>query len=100
MTTFRTPGGRTLSVADFAMPPYLPVIVPVNVAVTGTVVMRNVPEVAPAGTVMNAGQVAFVFVLVSATTAPSVGAGPLSVTLPVTFSPPATDAGVSVSPVG
>ena len=67
-----------------------------RVAVCVRVVIVNVTDVAPAGTVTDAGTVATVIVpLVSVTTTASV-AGPVRVTVPVLFTPPFTDAGFNV----
>jgi hypothetical protein len=66
-------------------------------AMTGLVVIVNVAEVAPEGTVTAAGTCAtFVLLLDRATEAPPAGAGPLSVTVPVELAPPTTVAGVRV----
>jgi hypothetical protein len=71
---------------------------------TGIVVTVNVAVVAPAATVRLAGTVAAAaLLLVSVTTAPADGAGPLSVTVPCVGLPPFTMAGFSVAeltPVG
>ena len=69
-------------------------------AVTGRVVTVNVALVAPAGMVTLAGTVATaVLLLARETRAPPLGAGPLSVTLPVEGDPPLTLVGFSVSEV-
>jgi len=69
-------------------------------AVTVKVGTVNVRLVAPAGTVTLAGTVATVVSLLERETrAPAVGAGPLSVTLPVEGDPPLTLVGFSVSEV-
>ena len=67
--------------------------------VTALVVTVNVALLAPAATVTLAGTVAVaVLLLVRATAAPPVGAGPLSVTVPVEdCTPPVTVVGFSVS---
>jgi hypothetical protein len=58
----------------------------------------NVALLAPAATVTVAGTVAAAVVpLIRETTAPPVGAGPLSVTVPVEGDPPVTLVGFSVS---
>ena len=63
---------------------------------TALVVTVNVALLAPAATVTLAGTVAVaVLLLVRATAAPPVGAGPLSVTVPVEGDPPVTLAGLS-----
>jgi hypothetical protein len=66
-------------------------------AVTFTVVIANVADVAPAGTVTLAGTAAETLELVSVTNTPPAGAAPLSVTVPVTPAPPTTDAGFTVT---
>jgi hypothetical protein len=66
--------------------------------VTATVVTGNVALVAPAGIVTLAGTVvAVVLLLMRVTTAPPLGAGPLSMTLPVEGDPPLTLVGFSAS---
>ena len=67
-------------------------------AVTGLEFTVNVALVAPAGTVTLEGTLAAALLLESATCAPPVGAGPLSVTVPVEdCTPPITLVGFSVS---
>jgi hypothetical protein len=67
-------------------------------AVTALVLTVNVALLAPAATVTVAGTVAVdVLLLERETTAPPVGAGPLSVTVPVEGDPPVTLVGFSVS---
>src|SRR6266481_4516662 len=66
--------------------------------VTALVLTVNVALLAPAATVTVAGTVAVdVLLLERETTAPPVGAGPLSVTVPVEGDPPVTLVGFSVS---
>ena len=67
---------------------------------TGLVVAVNVPVVAPAATVTDAGTCAAAVLLeVKLTTAPPVGAGPLSFTVPVDDTPPSTEAGLTLTDV-
>jgi hypothetical protein len=91
-----TVGALTVSVAVFD-PLRVPVIVAVVLDPTGDVVTPNVVEVAPPGTFTLAGTVAGP-ALLSVTAIPPVGAGPLSVTVPVEEPPPSTAVGLSVSP--
>ena len=65
--------------------------------VTALVFTVNVALLAPAATVTVAGTVAVDVLLERETTAPPMGAGPLSVTVPVEGDPPVTLAGFSVS---
>ena len=68
---------------------------PLTLAVTLAVVMVNVCDEAPAGTVTVGGAVAALLVSVSDTTAPPLGADPLSTTLPAEVPhPPITVVGV------
>jgi hypothetical protein len=65
---------------------------------TALVVIENVALVAPASTVTLAGTcAAAVLLLDSVTTAPPVGAAPLSVTVPVDPAPPTTLVGLTVT---
>jgi hypothetical protein len=91
-------GEFTASVAVFAAPPYVPVIVADVFDATASVVIVKVAVVAFAGTVTLPGTLAaFVLLLVSVTTAPPDGAGPVSVTVPVEEVPPTTDVGFTVT---
>ena len=75
-------------------------IVAVEVVVTAVVETANVPEVAPAGTVIMEGTVASVVSLeLKVTAKPPVGAGSPSVTVPVELFPPMTALGLSETPV-
>lgn len=91
-----TVGVLTVSVALFD-PPSVPVIVAVVLDPTGDVVTPKVVEFAAAATFTLAGTVAAP-VLLSVTVIPPVGAGPVSVTLPVDEPPPSTAVGLRVSP--
>jgi hypothetical protein len=66
-------------------------------AVTALVVTVNVALVAPAATVTLAGTAAADALLERETTAPPLGAAPLSVTVPVDGDPPLTVAGLSAT---
>src|SRR6266478_3322047 len=66
-------------------------------AVTALVLTVNVALLAPAATVTLAGTVAVDVLLERETAAPPLGAGPLSVTVPVEGDPPVTLVGFSVS---
>jgi len=74
-------------VADADAPPYDPLIVADVVPPTDRVVTRNVVDADPPGTVTVAGTLTG-SLLVSVTTAPSAGAGPVSVAVPVALLPP------------
>jgi hypothetical protein len=70
------------------------------VELTELVVIGNVADSEPAGTVILGGTVALeVSLLARATTVPPVGATPFRVTVPVDPYPPVTDAGVIVTAV-
>jgi hypothetical protein len=91
--------GLTVNVAD-CVPAYDPWIVAWVAVFTAFVVIVNVAEVAPAGTVTLEGTVAIVvLLLLSVTTAPPVGATLVRVTVPVEGVPPVTLAGFSVTEV-
>jgi hypothetical protein len=67
-------------------------------AVTGLVAIANVEDAILAGTVTVKGTVeTLVLLLVKLTVAPSGGAGPLKVTVPMTCVPPLTEVGLKVS---
>ena len=76
----------------------MPEIQAVVSAVTGTVVTLKVADRCPAATVTLRGTAAWDGrELVSITTIPAGGAGPESVTVPLTLAPPTTVDGLSVS---
>lgn len=76
-------------------------MVVVWVLVTELVLIVNVAVVEFAATVTLDGTVATdVLLLVKVTTAPPLGAGPLSVTVPVDEVPPSTDVGFRVTELG
>ena len=86
-----TAGGVTVRGAVLVTPPYNAEIVTALETDTGLVVTANVALLAPADTVTLAGTFAAnVLSLLSDTTAPPPGAGPLSVTVPVEGLPPTT----------
>jgi hypothetical protein len=66
--------------------------------VTGVVAIANVVDTVLAGTVTVDGTVAkFVLLLVRLTVAPSGGAGPLKVSVPIACVPPLTEVGLNVT---
>ena len=75
------------------------VIVAVTAALTAAVVTVNVADVCPAATVTVPGTIADELLDASATNKPPVGAGPLSVTVPVDDVPPATVVGFNTTDV-
>jgi len=90
--------GVTVSETDLVTPPYAAEMLTVVDAATALVLTVNVALVAPAATVTLEGTLAAVVLLLeSVTTAPPVGAAPLSVTVPVEEFPPVTLVGFSVN---
>ena len=80
--------------------PSVPDIVAGVDAETAEVVILKFAEVAPAGTITLGGGTALVLFDAKFTTSPPVGAGPLSVTVPVEDVPPTTEAGATVRLTG
>ena len=90
--------GVTVSEAVCVTPAYDAEIVTGVELATAIVVTCTVARVSPAATVMLAGTVAAeVLLLDRETTVPAVGAGPLSITVPVDGLPPLTLVGLTVS---
>jgi hypothetical protein len=90
-------GALIVSAVDL-LTPYVPVIVAVVLATTGVVVMVKVADRAPAAIVTLRGTCAAgVLLLIKVTTAPTVGAAPLRVTVPVELLPPTTEIGDGVT---
>jgi hypothetical protein len=87
--------GFTVSKVVLVVPPYEAEMVTGVAAVTALVVTVNVALVAPAATVTLAGTAAADALLDRETTAPPLGAAPLSVTVPVDDAPPLTLVGLS-----
>ena len=92
-------GAVTVMVAVRVTPPYVAEITEVVVVLTALVATEEVAaDVAPAGTVRLAGTVtAAGLLLVSDTTAPPAGAGPVSVTVAEALAPPCTVAGLRLT---
>ncbi len=86
-------GPRTTSDAVAVTPLFVALNVAVALVAIGLVVMVNVADVAPAATVTDAGTAAAARFDDRTTTRPPVGAGPVSVTVPVADTPPSTDDG-------
>ena len=91
-------GALTVSVAVAFAPPKVAVITGLFVVATAVVVIVNEPVVAPAPTVIVPGTEALGSLLVREMLAPPVGAGPLSVTVPVEEFVPITLVGFKASP--
>jgi hypothetical protein len=89
--------GFTVSKVVSVVPPYEAEMVTGVTTVTELVVTVNVALVAPAATVTLAGTAAPDALLERETTAPPLGAAPLSVTVPVDDDPPFTVAGLSAT---
>ena len=84
--------------AVLVMPPLAALIVTVVFALTGAVVMGNVADIAPAGTVAFAGTAALLgLLLLRVTPIPLAGAGPVKVTFPTALVPPLSIAGFKLT---
>ena len=92
--------GVTVSVAVTDVPPAEALIVTTVETDTADVVTLKLAELAPAATVTLVGVTALVLLEDKLTTSPPLGAGPLSVTVPVDKVPPVTDAGDTDKLVG
>ncbi len=90
-------GGMTVRAAVAVELPETAVIVAEVVAASGIVATTNVAEVAPSATVTLLGGIAYPLLDVKVTTAPPIGAGAASVTVPVDDIPPITLAGETVT---
>lgn len=91
--------GVTVKVAVTDVTPEFAVMVDVVDVDTADVEIVNAVEVEPAATVTLDGGKTLVLLDAKLTTAPPVGAGPLSVTTPVDGLPPITEVGETVTPV-
>jgi hypothetical protein len=88
----------TVKVAFCVLPPNFAEIVTDLLVVTGLVAIANVADNILAGTITDEGTVeTLVLLLVKLTVAPSGGAGPLKVTVPMACVPPFTEVGLNVS---
>ena len=79
--------------------PRLAVIVTSVSSATAEVIMPNVAEVAPPGTLIADGRTALALLDDRETISPPAGAGPSKVTVPEASNPPASELGETVSPV-
>jgi hypothetical protein len=89
----------TLRLALVLAPPSAAVIVTAVVVLTALVVAVNVALVAPAATVTVAGTDAAALLLLDRLTLVAADGAALKVTVPLALPPPATDVGLSVSPL-
>jgi len=93
-----TVGAETARLAVALLEPVVPVIVTVALEATGAVVAVNVPVVAPAAIVIEAGTVTAALFEDNVTVRVSpVATGPFNVTVPVDELPPTTDVGLKVT---
>lgn len=86
-------GGLRVRVVETDPTTCLAVIVTERTLATGSVLIVKFTLEAPAVTTTELGTIAFPLVDVRFTSSPPVGAGPVKVTVPVTFVPPVTDDG-------
>jgi hypothetical protein len=89
-------GALIVSTAFREVPPAVAVIVADVLAATGVEPIWNVAELAPDGTVIDAGTLAAALLLCNWTTVPAVGAGLVSVIVPVDDAPPYKEDGDTV----
>ncbi len=86
-------GGPTITLHVFVVAPSVEVRVAVVALVTGLVVIANVAEEAPAGTVTEPGTTTAALLEESVTTNPPSGALPLRLTVPTLDAPPTRELG-------
>jgi hypothetical protein len=91
-----TAGGRMVSEAVSVPELYVAVMVAVAELVTAVVATANVALAVPEAKETDEGTMAAELLLVSVTTAPPAGAGPVKVTVPCDAVPPVTEVGFSV----
>ena len=92
-------GGLIVILAVAKEMPRVALMVAIELAATGIVVMLNVAVVEPAATVTVVGTVALSVFELRETEIPLVGAGPAKVTMPTEIAPPITGVGATLRPV-
>ena len=98
--TVNNAGGVTVSVVVTEVDAIAAVTVAETLVAVGLVVIVKFPVIAPAATVTDAGVTALALLELRLTTDPPVGAGPLSVTVPVELLPPTTEVGATETEAG